>query len=336
MNDAAYVSAGMAHAAVVKTDGSLWVWGRNTESQLGVAGSDVTDNSGNPYRIIPVKVMDDVVSVCAGSDFTAAIKLDGSLWMWGHSRYASGSMTGNSDTPTKIMDDVASISISDHCNIIVCKTDGSVWTWGANAVGQLGNGTTKDSGTPAKLSGLVAKLPGDGADAISFVDVPDDAYYSVPVQWAIERKVTTGTSFNTFSPDDTCTKGQILTFLWRAVGEPVSLAANPFSDITSEAYYYKAALWAYSSGLISGNRFDANAPCTRGMTVTYLWKLAGSPDTALQTDFYDVPADAEYAHSVAWALENGVTSGTGDTTFSPDATCTRGQIVTFLYRSFAR
>ena len=167
--------------------------------------------------------------------------------------------------------------------------------------------------------------------APSFADVPADAYFAQPVQWALEKAITDGTSDTTFSPDATCTNAQILTFLWRAVGSPEPGAAAELDNLAGSEYYAKAALWAKENGLIDGTSFEADIPCTRSMTVTYQWKLAGMP-AADAADFDDVDASAEYANAVAWALAEGITDGTSDTTFSPDATCTRGQIVTFLWR----
>ena len=116
------------------------------------------------------------------------------------------------------------------------------------------------------------------------------------------------------------------------MGEPAPAgSANPFSDVKAEDYFYKAALWAREKGLVSGGKFDPDTPCTRASTVTYLWKLAGSP-AAQGGGFSDVPASASYAKAVAWAVEKGITNGTSPTTFSPGDTCTRGQIVTFLHR----
>lgn len=165
-----------------------------------------------------------------------------------------------------------------------------------------------------------------------FSDVAADAYYSDPVAWAVEKGITTGTSATTFSPNNTCTTAQILTFLWRAKGSPEPSVANPFADVKDTDYYYKAALWAYENGMISGTTFGGGTPCTRSSTVTYLWKLAGQPVPQGANPFADVSGDAK---AVVWAMEQGITSGTSATTFSPDATCTRAQIVTFLYRDMA-
>ena len=169
-----------------------------------------------------------------------------------------------------------------------------------------------------------------------FSDVKETDYFADAVQWAVERNITSGTSKTTFSPNATCSKAQILTFLWHANGSPEPTAATHFTDVKTADYFYKAALWAAEKGLVSGSTFGANTDCTRAMTVEYMWKAAGSPAPAGKADFDDVPANADYAQAVAWAVEKNITSGTGDGNFSPAATCTRGQIVTFLYRAMGK
>ncbi len=165
------------------------------------------------------------------------------------------------------------------------------------------------------------------AEKSPFTDVKTNEYFYQPVQWAVERKITSGTSKTAFSPNSTCTTGQILTFLWRTMGEPA-----PEQAVSGTEYYAQPLQWAREQGLVSDDQVP-DAPCTRADVVTYLWKLAGSP-AAAGSAFADVAADADYAQAVAWAVEHGITTGTGETTFSPDKTCTRGQIVTFLYRTF--
>ena len=173
--------------------------------------------------------------------------------------------------------------------------------------------------------------------APEFSDVSVNAYYSNAVKWAVEKGITSGTGDGTtFSPNATCTKAQILTFLWRANGSPDPTKTNPFTDIKTTDYFYKAALWAVEKGLVSGSTFGANTDCTRATTMEYMWKAAGSPAPDGKADFADVPANADYAQAVAWAVENEITSGTGGGNFSPAATCTRGQIVTFLYRAMGK
>lgn len=166
-----------------------------------------------------------------------------------------------------------------------------------------------------------------------FSDVTEKDYFAQSVVWAVEKKITSGTGNNRFSPGETCTQAQILTFLWRAKGSPEPAGTASLPGVDASAYYYKAALWAKEQGMI-GEDFAAGEPCTRAMAVTYLWKQAGSP-AAPAASFTDVPSGADYAPAVAWAVEQGVTSGTGNNQFSPAQTCTRGQIVTFLYRAFA-
>lgn len=169
------------------------------------------------------------------------------------------------------------------------------------------------------------------AASVGFSDVPSGAYCYDAVTWAVKQEITSGTSSTTFSPNSNCTVAQILTFLWRASGSPAPTGGNPFSDVKSSDYYAAAAAWAHEKGIVSGKTFGGNAPCTRSMAVTYMWKADGSP-SAKAADFTDVPAGADYARAVAWAVEKGVTSGTGAGTFSPNSICTRTQIVTFLYR----
>ena len=174
------------------------------------------------------------------------------------------------------------------------------------------------------------------AETISFVDVARSAYYYDAVQWAVEKGITEGTSIETFSPHASCTRAQTVTFLWRAAGSPEPKnSVNPFSDLSPNAYYYKAVLWAVENRITQGtstDTFSPDATVTRGQTVTLLHRAAGSP-LAGSSGFNDVSDGAYYAKAVAWANENGITSGTGSNKFSPDANCTRGQIVTLLYRA---
>ena len=167
----------------------------------------------------------------------------------------------------------------------------------------------------------------------SFVDVPVSAWYADSVKWAVDKKITTGTSATTFSPDNTCTKAQIITFIWRAMGEPPCEQAVSFTDVNYKDYYFVASTWACNKGMVEKGTFKGENLVTRADTVVYLWKMSGSPDIEAISTFADVPESADYAKAVAWAVQNGITSGTSDTTFSPDMTCTRGQIVTFLQRA---
>ena len=170
-----------------------------------------------------------------------------------------------------------------------------------------------------------------------FTDVGSGMYYTVPVLWAVENRVTAGTSATTFGPNDGCTRAQVVTFLWRAAGQPEPTGSrNPFTDVSSSAYYYKAVLWAVENGITAGTSattFSPDGTCTRAQIVTFLWRYEGMPAPASAgNSFVDVPTGAYYEKAVLWAAESNVTAGTSATTFSPDSTCTRAQVVTFLYR----
>ena len=171
--------------------------------------------------------------------------------------------------------------------------------------------------------------------AASFTDVKAGDYFAQPVAWAVNNKITSGTGNGRFSPNEECNQAQILSFLWRATGSPEPKGTMAAEGFSGTEYYYKAALWAAERGMIKEGDFDPDAPCTRAMAVTYMWNYAGSPG-ASPASFTDVAADADCAQAVAWAVAQGVTSGTGNNQFSPDQTCTRGQIVSFLYRAFAK
>ena len=170
-----------------------------------------------------------------------------------------------------------------------------------------------------------------------FVDVPADAYFAEAVVWAVDNGITNGTAPTTFSPNDSCTRGQVVTFLWREAGEPApTLTENPFSDVSEDAYYYNAVLWAVENGITTGTSattFDPEATINRAQAATFLWRNAGEIIADVENPFSDVAADAYYADAVLWAVETGVTTGTSETTFSPDANCIRAQIVTFMYRA---
>ena len=185
---------------------------------------------------------------------------------------------------------------------------------------------------------VYAKWTQNGGTAQNpFVDVKEGAYYYDAVLWAVEQKITSGTSATTFSPDASCTRAQMVTFLWRAAGSPkAENGKNPFTDVKADAYYYDAVLWAVEKGVTSGTSattFSPDATVTRGQTVTFLYRNAGSPEVSGTMPFTDVEADAYYAKAVQWAVQQKITTGTSETTFSPMSDCTRGQIVTFLYRA---
>ena len=169
-----------------------------------------------------------------------------------------------------------------------------------------------------------------------FVDVATGSYYEDAVDWAVENGITKGTDDTHFSPDGICTRAQAVTFLWRAAGSPEpETRTMPFTDVPAGSYYYDAVLWAVENGITEGTSdttFSPNSTCTRAQIVAFLWRSEKSPAAGTANPFADVKSTAYYAGAVLWAVKEDITKGTTNTTFSPDADCTRAQIVTFLWR----
>ena len=169
-----------------------------------------------------------------------------------------------------------------------------------------------------------------------FVDVATGSYYEDAVDWAVGNGITQGTDATHFSPDGICTRAQAVTFLWRAAGSPKpETRTMPFTDIPAGSYYYDAVLWAVENDITKGTSdttFSPNMTCTRAQIVAFLWRSEKSPAAGTVNPFADVKSAAYYADAVLWAAKENITRGTTNTTFSPDADCTRSQIVTFLWR----
>ncbi len=183
----------------------------------------------------------------------------------------------------------------------------------------------------------------ENTEPFRFDDVKNENsffYDSVYWAYAAEPQITNGADATHFGPDNPCTRGHVVTFLWRAAGEPAPKSTQtPFTDLKPGAFYEKAVAWAVEEGITKGlsdTAFGPDATCTRGQIVTFLWRFKEEPaPKSAQTPFTDVNPDGYYMKAVAWAVEEGVTKGLGDTAFGPDTTCTRGQVVTFLYRATA-
>ena len=177
----------------------------------------------------------------------------------------------------------------------------------------------------------------DAALTSKFVDVPAGEFYFDPVEWAVEKGITTGTSATTFSPNGDCQRAQVVTFLWRAAGSPEpTKTENPFNDVKESDFYYKAVLWAVEKGITNGLTADTFGPfalCNRAQAVTFLWRSQGSPASTADVAFTDVQAGQFYSTAVAWAVEKGITNGISATEFGVEDTCNRAQVVTFLYRA---
>ena len=201
-------------------------------------------------------------------------------------------------------------------------------TPGGGGGGGAGGGTS----TP------VVKPDEDVSKAV-FNDVKDSDYFAAPVHWALEREITSGVEEGRFGPELPCTRGQIITFLWRAAGspQPKSLAAA-FQDVAEEDYFFKAVCWAVEQGITGGigpNVFSPDMTCTRAQAVTMLYRAAGAGTTA-GTTFSDVTPDDYFAAAVQWAVDREITSGVGEGRFGLEQPCTSGQIITFLWRQFDR
>ncbi|WP_409969502.1 S-layer homology domain-containing protein [Bengtsoniella intestinalis] len=199
-----------------------------------------------------------------------------------------------------------------------------------------GDGTYSYKQPGAAVTVTVTFVSEDGEEETEtlFTDVDEDAYYYDAVLWAVENGITAGYSDGTFRPTSTCTRAQSVTFLWRAAGEPEATMDNPFSDLDESAYYYDAVLWAVENGITTGyddGTFRPDSTCNRGAIVTFMYRLAGEPETP-GTALSDVADGAYYYDAVLWAVSEGITTGYSDGTFQPTTTCNRGAIVTFLYR----
>ena len=203
--------------------------------------------------------------------------------------------------------------------------------------------TLKDKGDgkytftmPAGKVEVKATFMEDNSVLNFFYDVPNGAYFYEAVKWAVDKGITNGLSDTMFGPYESCTRAQIVTFLWRAAGSPEPKTASSFTDVPANAYYAKAVAWAVENGITNGmtaTMFAPDATCTRGQSVTFLYRaLKGTASGS--ANFTDVKSDAFYADAINWAVANNVTNGTSNTTFSPNADCTRAEIVTFLYRAY--
>ena len=226
------------------------------------------------------------------------------------------------------------LSIDDPA---IAKVDKQGLVYGRTKGSAVITATTEDGGHTATCA-ITSKVT---KDQFTFTDVPDDAFYSDSVWWALYNEITKGYEDEyTFSANVPCTRAQIVTFLWRAAGQPdPTTTVNPFTDVSSDAYYYTAVLWAVENGITEGygtaTIFCPDMDCTRGQIVTFLWRYAGKPaPSSTYNPFTDVNSKNFYYTAVLWAVEEGITNGYGSTTtFCPDRACTRGEIVTFLYRA---
>ena len=203
------------------------------------------------------------------------------------------------------------------------------------SIGAVKSYTFENVRRPHTIEVIFMKANGNPQTGV-FVDVATGSYYENAVDWAVGNGITQGTDATHFSPDGICTRAQAVTFLWRAAGSPkLKTRTMPFTDVPAGSYYYDAVLWAVENGIAKGTSdttFSPNMTCTRAQIVAFLWRSEKSPAAGTANPFADVKSTAYYADAVLWAVKENITKGTTNTTFSPDADCTRAQIVTFLWR----
>ncbi len=335
---------------VLTKSGELWGWGSNVTGQLAcgeynqtgpywyVGSYDASYTSLLISQSTPIKITDGVEDICISNKQIFAKMKDGTYTTWGDGEpitayvdATSGSLNISDKTypdgwpnckgwtirKTTVTDWTISVDLTDT----LCKADGTMWM--------------KINGKDSNIGYSYVGIWNDNTPKPIYSDVAVGSYCDEPVRWAVKENITTGATAKTFEPDATCTQAQILTFLWRADGSPEPTIKNPYTNsaISSDQYFYKALLWAWEEHLITDSDLNPNSNCLRSDVVTYLWTLDGQP-TAAAADFGDVAASADYAPAVNWAVDTGITTGTTATTFEPNATCTRGQIVTFLYRFY--
>jgi hypothetical protein len=241
------------------------------------------------------------------------------------------------------MNELQNIVIPASVTTISPRTVGYVIDWDVEGNEETGNAYKKLDltiyGYPGTTAETYANENGFAFVDLTdhFIDVPAGQWYSDPVSWAVDQSITNGSGNYQFTPTQLCSRGQIATFLWRLAGSPEPTIENPFTDLGSESsYYYKAVLWAYENGITTGTSattFSPDAQCTRSQIVTFLWRAAGTPaPQSAVNPFADISEDTYYTSAVLWAVENGITTGTSATSFSPLGTCSRAEAVTFLYR----
>ena len=337
--------------------------------KIEVTGGTFTAKSGNAA----IKAYDwqnntaadftasDKVSISGGT-FSSAVKPEycapgfvpkaNSDGTYGVTRHSSGSSsydpTYSVSTPSKTENGSVTVSPKsaskgDTVTITVKPNSGYVLET-LTVTDKNGNELTlKDKGDgkytftmPAGKVEVKATFMEDNSMLNFFYDVPNGAYFYEAVKWAVKNGITTGVGNDLFAPEQPCTRAQIVTFLWRAAGSPEPKTASSFTDVPVSTYYAKAVAWAVENGITNGmteTTFAPNETCTRGQSVTFLHRVLKGTASG-SANFTDVKSDAFYADAINWAVANNVTNGTSNTTFSPNADCTRAEIVTFLYRAY--
>ena len=317
-------------------------WDNTTKKEDTFTASDKVSVSGGTFS-------SEVKPEYCAPGFVPKANSDGT---YGVTRHSSGSSSSDPtyavSAPSKtengsVTVSPKSVSKGDTVTVTV-KPDSGYVLETLTVTDKNGNELTlKDKGDgkytftmPAGKVEVKATFMEDNSVLNFFYDVPNGAYFYEAVKWAVKSGVTNGLSDTMFGPYESCTRAQIVTFLWRAAGSSEPKTASSFTDVPVSTYYAKAVAWAVENGITNGmteTTFAPDATCTRGQSVTFLYRaLKGTASGS--ANFTDVKSDAFYADAINWAVANNVTNGTSNTTFSPNADCTRAEIVTFLYRAY--
>ena len=324
---------------------NAYSWSNNAKTDWNDAGNYV-DISGGTFSSIP----DNMNALCAAG-YIPFKNADGTYGVTRPSSGSSGSYdpTYSVSTPSKTENGSVTVSPKSASKgdtvTVTVKPDSGYVLETLTVTDKNGNELTlKDKGNgkytftmPAGKVEVKATFMEDNSMLNFFYDVPNNAYFYEAVKWAVKNGITTGVGDNLFAPEQPCTRAQIVTFLWRAAGSPEPKgAASGMTDVVSGSYYEKAVAWAIENGITTGtttSTFSPDATCTRAQAVTFLAR-ALKAKAASAAEFSDVPTGSYFADAVAWAAANGVTEGIGGGLFGSDNDCTRGQIVTFLYRAY--
>ncbi len=276
----------------------------------------------------------------AQNDMTVTIE---NITLFAHGKWAIAGPSGANSAALRIR----------HANVSATASSGAICDFGGGVTIRNGRIVVPQGGRINNDGRSIVGPAGDVSNNVvieavenPFKDVKEDAYYYDAVLWAYyhDPQITSGTDATHFSPNNTCTRAQVMTFLWHAANDPAPAGTvNPFTDVKAGKYYEKPVLWAYyndpqiTGGVGDGTRFGINDPCKREQVVTFLWKAAGEPEPVTSTNpFTDVKEGKYYYKAVLWAVENGITAGMSETTFGVGKTCTRAQIVTFLYAAYGK
>ena len=350
LDDVVAVSCGWVNTAAITSDGTLWLWGSNGDGELGNGGVGNDEYNGYVVQTTPIKVMNDVSTVSCGWHHIAAVKDDGTLWMWGLNRYGQlgNGWVGNETNsipsgyywfyqtiPVKVMDGVTDVSCG-YNHTAAIKSDGSVWAWGQSIYDSQGNiianreneyGSKIIQTIPVKIADNALVPTPPSPTVAGFNDVHESDYFADAVAWAKDSGITGGTTATTFSPASTVTRAQAVTFLWRAAGSPEPAAlTSPFTDVTDpDAYYYQAVLWAAEQGITTGvtaAAFGTDSAVAYDQMLAFLARAAGA----------ETGGGSWSDAAIRWAADNGLTDGL---TFSAKSACPRSDVVYCLWMQLA-